>query len=182
MNLSKIVDQITHNKKQNKTFLIAIDGFGGSGKTTLAKKLAEKFEFVSIVQLDDFYSPELKRTDRKRLVEQVVIPLKENRKAKYQRYDWTNKSLAEWKEIEAGGIVIVEGISTLHPDFGDKYDLTIWIDTSQEEAAKRGISRDINEYNIDSKEQWKNEWMPQEKEYVELIKPQNKADIIFKKD
>lgn len=69
--------------------------------------------------IDDFHDPELKRKDKDRLLKQVLQPLRENKKAKYQRYDWGTKQLEEWHEGE--------------------YDLKIGVDMPQDQAAKRGI-------------------------------------------
>ena len=35
-------------------FIIALDGFGGSGKTTLANKLVKQLQDAAILQVDDF--------------------------------------------------------------------------------------------------------------------------------
>lgn len=179
--LSGVVEKVKKLKKPNETFLIAIDGFGGSGKSILArdlKKYLDKIAKTTIVEIDDFHDPDLKRKDRKRLLRQVIIPLKEGKKAKYQRYDWGTKQLAEWNEIEPNGVVIIEGLPSMHPDLG-KYDFTIWLNMPQEEAAKRGINRDLNEYKVDTKEQWEKDWMPQEKEYVEKFNPETRADVVI---
>lgn len=177
MNIDEIVKKISSLKIKDKTLLIAIDGFGGSGKTTLAQKLKNNFENATIVQIDDFYSHQLKRADRERILHEVIKPLQENILARYQVYDWEKKKLTQWVEMKPGGLVIIEGVSAMHPDFG-KYDVTIWVDCSQEEAAQRGIARDINEHKVDTTQQWRNDWMPQEKEYVEEHKPKDKADFI----
>ncbi len=178
--LNYIVSKVKRLKKDDQTFLIAIDGFGGSGKSTMAHDLARRLDNVSIVHSDDFHLPELNRSDRARISEQVIKPLKANRIARYQRFDWPSSSLAEWHEIYPRGVVILEGVSMLHPDLGNQYDLTIWIDMPQEEAAKRGIDRDLHEYKVDTREQWEKIWIPQEKEYVESVNPKAKADIIVR--
>ncbi|MDP2671935.1 MAG: uridine kinase [Candidatus Daviesbacteria bacterium] len=178
-NLEEILGKIKQLHVTKKTILIAIDGFGGSGKTTLANKIKDSFSDATIVQLDDFYSHELNRTDRARILEQVIKPLREERSARYQIYDWKNKKLTEWRDVKPGGIVIVEGVSMLHDDFNDYWDLRIWVNYLQDEGIKRGIERDKKEYGIDSTHEWVNIWMPQETEYVEMQKPQQKADYII---
>lgn len=177
-----IVERIKKIKKDGQTVLVAIDGFGGSGKTSLARDLKNDLQGIAettIVQLDDFYVPELKRADRKRVLGQVIQPLKNDKATKYQVYDWQLKKLAKWYGVVPGGIVIVEGVSAMHPEFGKSYDMTIWVDCSQDEAAQRGIKRDFKDYSIDTTKQWENDWMPQEKEYVEKFNPKEYADIII---
>lgn len=177
--MQSIIDKIKKFKKNNKTFIVAIDGFGGSGKSTLAKDLKNILGNESeIISLDEFNYP----PDRKRLLVQVILPLKQGQPSKYQIYDWKSKALKEWKEIKPGKILIIEGLTALHADLIENYDLTIWIDMDQEKASKKGISRDLNEYKVDTTKQWNNEWIPMEKEYVNSMRPQDKAEIVYKQE
>src|SRR5579863_3829467 len=118
----ELVESIKKTRRKHNTFLIGIDGFGGSGKSTVAQKLKEELENVTIVEMDDFYIHSLKRTDYLRVNKQVLQPLGDNRTAFYQRYDWKSDRLAEWHEITIGGIVVVEGVFSTHPDIADSYD------------------------------------------------------------
>jgi uridine kinase len=173
-----LLEKVKHIQKRNQTLLIGIDGLGGAGKTMLSEALRDNLPNVSIVQLDDFYSPELNRADRNCVLEQVLLPLEKDAAAKYQIFDWRSNTLTDWHTIEPGGIVIIEGVSALHSDFAEKYDFKIWIDCSPEVGFKRGVERDKIRDGIDNTDKWLNLWMPQEKEYVELEKPQRRADYI----
>lgn len=174
--LSELVEKITASPRKNPTKLIAIDGRGGSGKSTLATQLSELLPESSIVHIDDFDYP---RTDRQRLIDQVLFPLKNNQTARYQRYDSKTKKLAEWHEIMPGGIVIVEGVSTLHDILFQHFDYKIWIEYPADLGYQRGLERDRNIYKVDTKDEWLNVWLPSEKKYIEEQQPQKKADYIF---
>ena len=175
-----LVGKIKKTSKRQKTFLIAIDGFGGSGKSTVAKFLKENLENVTVVEMDDFYSSELKRADFERVSEQVLKPLINDNVTRYQRYDWKSGSLMEWHTIEPGGIVIVEGVYAMHKDFQDAYDFKIWVDCQQEVGFKRGVERDKVRDGIDNSDKWVQDWMPLEKEYVQSQNPQQNVDYIIK--
>lgn len=172
----EIVSKINAINKKGGTILVAIDGRGGSGKSTLANKLKEKLSNVFIIHLDDFAYP---NTDRERLLKEVIFPLEQNKSAKYQRFDWGTKQLAEWHEIQPGGIVIIEGVSTLHDTLYNHFDFKIWIECPAEIGYKRGLERDLNVYKVDTKDEWLNEWMPEEKKYIEDQNPKSKADYII---
>ena len=173
--IDELAKRISVLPRAQKTLLIAIDGRGGSGKSTLAEQLKQRLENASVVHLDDFAYPE---TDRDRLLKQVILPLKEDQAANYQRFDWGTKQLAEWHEITPGGIVIIEGVSALHDMLSNHYDFRIWIECPPEVGFKRGLHRDKTEYRVDNTSDWLNVWKPEEKRYVETHKPQDKADYI----
>jgi uridine kinase len=94
--MENILHDIRNLSDGNKVVLVAIDGVGGSGKTTLAKILQHKLSNCRIVQLDDFYSPLLQSADLLRLKDQVVAPLKKQKEARYQIYDWKSDRLSGW--------------------------------------------------------------------------------------
>ena len=178
---SDLLEKIKSLQGKHKTLLIGIDGVGGAGKTTLSESLKENLANGSIVQLDDFYSPELNRADRIRVLKQVFFPLENDADAKFQIFDWRSNTLKDWYTIKPGGIVIIEGVSALHSDFAEKYDFRIWINCPPELGFKRGIERDKVRDGADNTDKWRNIWMPQEKEYVESQKPQLRADYIINK-
>ena len=174
-----LIEKIKQTKRKYATFIVGIDGVGGAGKTTLSRWLREHLDNVSIVQLDDFYSPDLRRADRYRVLKQVFLPLDHDLDARYQVFNWRRNALTDWFTIKLGEIVIVEWVSALHSDFVERYDFKIWIECPPEEGFRRGIERDMARDHIDNSEIWREVWMPQEKEYVELEKPQLRADYIL---
>jgi|SRR5579885_3209087 len=174
--LTTLIQKIKNLSQKQKTLLLAIDGRGGSGKSTLAEKLKQNLQDVTIVHLDDFAYP---NTDRQRLLTQVILPLKENKPAKYQRFDWGTKQLAEWHEIQPGGIVIIEGVSTLHDMLYKYFDFKIWIECPAKVGFQRGVQRDKAVYHVDTTKDWLETWMPEEKKYIDEQHPQERADFIF---
>ncbi|MDQ3634243.1 MAG: AAA family ATPase [Acidobacteriota bacterium] len=158
--------------RKQKTLLIGIDGCGGAGKSTLAEKIKNTFENITIVQMDDFYFKD--HFDWQRLQKQVLEPLRKNLAAEYQRSDWQTETLAEWHKIKIGGIVIVEGVYSIRSELADFYDYKIWVETPLEILLKRGIERDGEMM----REKWENVWMPAEDYYVENDFPQKRADLI----
>lgn len=174
--LKEIIGKIRDLKEPNKTFLVAIDGRGGSGKSTLAENLKNRLAGVTIVHLDDFAYP-MGGADRQRLLDQVILPLKENKVAKYQKRDFTTKELTTWHEIHPGGIVIIEGAITLHDLLVKHYDFKIWIECPAEIGYQRGVVRDKNVYDVNTEKDWKEKWMPEEDKAIAEQKPQEKADI-----
>jgi uridine kinase len=159
-----------------QTLLLAIDGRGGSGKSTIAERLQERLESAVVVHLDDFVS---ETVERQRLLQQVILPLKVGQPIRYQRFDWTTRSLAEWTDLEPGDVLIIEGVSTLHPDLRAHFDIAVWLECPAEVGFRRGLARDRDNYGVDTRRQWVDEWMPAEERYIATHRPQDHADFII---
>src|SRR5258706_15053504 len=90
------------NERRSATILVvAIDGGGGAGKSTLARGISEEFVGrVSIIRCDDFYRPLVslecspavayeKYFDWRRLRDEALLPLRAGKTARYRRHDWS---------------------------------------------------------------------------------------------
>lgn len=179
ISLEDLLGKVKNTSKKHETLIIGIDGYGGSGKTTVAKFLKENLRDCIIVEMDDFYSPILKRADFNRVKEQVLDPLVIDKPASYQVYDWKSDSLGVFQNINPGGVVIIEGVYSIHKDIASSYDIKIWVDCLPEVGAKRGIERDMLRDGVDNSDKWLNIWMLEEKKYVESQNPKASADYII---
>ena len=156
------------------TKIIAIDGPGGAGKSSFAEQLSQKLSNAPILHTDDFASWENPLNWWPRLLEQVLEPLSRNERARYQRYDWSTKRLAEWHEIQPAKYLLLEGVSSSREAFRPYIALSIWIETPGQERLRRGLERDGEA----ARPQWE-EWMAREDEYIEREHPAQKADLVI---
>jgi len=69
-----------------QTRIVVIDGYGGSGKTTLAKALALGLRDATVVRTDDFSRPGVSGWDWQRMKAQVLDPLSSDQPGRYQLY------------------------------------------------------------------------------------------------
>ena len=122
--------------------LVAIDGPGGAGKSTLAAKLSSAAEGAPVVHTDDFASAANPINWWPRMLEQVIAPLSEGRAARYQRYDWPTESLAEWHTVEPAPIVIIEGVSSARREWCQRLTFVIWVETPRDIRLQRAVMRD----------------------------------------
>jgi uridine kinase len=153
------------------TRVVAIDGHGGAGKTTLAARLAEALG-APVVHTDDFASWDEPVNWWPRLLEQVLRPLSEARPARYQRYDWDDERLAEWIDLPAADVVILEGVSASRREFAPYLAFTIWVDTLRELCLERGLARD----GAHQRELWEG-WMASEDEFFARDRPWERAGV-----
>lgn len=153
--------------------VVAFDGVGGAGKSTLARRVAVTLGGVPVVHTDDFASWDNPLDWWPRLIEQVLAPLSEGKPACYQRYDWDVQQLAEWHEVPIGQYLIIEGVSSSRREFRPYLAAAIWVATPREECLRRGLQRDGQE----ALDQWL-QWQAEEDRYVARDRPDKQADLV----
>jgi uridine kinase len=122
--------------------LVAIDGPGGAGKSTFAARLADALGQVRVVHTDDFASWDNPLNWWPRLEQQVLQPLGAGRTGRFQRYDWDRRALAEWHEVPAVGVLILEGVSSARRAVAERLTYVVWIQADPEVRLRRGLERD----------------------------------------
>jgi uridine kinase len=182
------IEEITEQILQvnSRPVLIAIEGFGGAGKTTFAYDLAKLLKDAYVVHIDDFIIKDrLDKAswdngvfDRARLEAQVLRPLRGGQRAKYQKLVWDTDVLSEPVAIPDVRYIIVEGITSYHPDVAAYYDCKIWIHAPIEVATTRGKTRDAGNEN---ESKW-GVWANNDRIYQEKYHPEKHADSIFDND
>ena len=177
---------------------IVIDGRAASGKTTAAELIAGYFsgayqrEFpdtrnvtTDIIHADDFFLPPSLRTPerlnetggnlhRERFYDEIIKNLDSPDGFSYRVFDCSKMDYApEPRKIKPCRLLIFEGAYSLHPDFGDYFDLAIFSDISPDEQSRRILSRN-GERMLKRFEQ---EWIPMEEKYFDGFKIRQKCKI-----
>jgi uridine kinase len=164
-----------------KTFIIAIDGIAGSGKTALAKLLGEKLN-AEIIHTDDFSNWENPFDWWKSLIEKVLKPIENGAKTlSYPRTTWyEGGERTPIKNQPVTEIMIIEGVGALRSEFRPYINFSIFTYVDNDESFKRGLRRDSGKYGETTDEQlkklWLN-WVKAEDIYLEHDKPKEHADI-----
>src|SRR5665647_1501205 len=92
------------------TKVVAIDGPSGAGKTDFAAALAERLPDAHVVHMDDLYpgwDGLAQAVDD--LHDQILAPIARGERASYRRWDWENDRYADWQELPAAPLLLVEG-------------------------------------------------------------------------
>jgi len=131
--------------KNNKTTLIAIDGVAGSGKTTLALKLAQDLTESSVVSMDDLYdgwNNPLSQKLTARVISQLLEPVSKELPVIYQIFDWKLNRFRDFNTIPQSEYLILEGVGAAQREFRPYINKIIWIECDPNLGFNRVIARD----------------------------------------
>jgi len=158
------------------TRIVAVDGPGGAGKSTLAERLAEALD-APVVHTDDFASWDEPLDWWPRLRDEVLVPLSRGERARYRKSDWSGSGREEWGEVSPEAFVVLEGVSASRVAFRPFLAFAIWVETPRELRLARGLERDGEAM----RGQWE-AWMAEEDAYVERERPHERADAVVRGD
>jgi uridine kinase len=160
-------------------FVMAIDGPGCCGKSTLTELLLDRLDAASI-GTDDFHEhegfsresdaplPYRRWTD----LRNAVGTLSRGTAARIRAIDWSDHSLGMPMTIEPRPVLIIEGIGSLHEDISGHADLKIWVDGHAASRMRRTAHRE----GRDMAEDWA-PYVPLEQKYFATWRPWRQADV-----
>lgn len=188
----KVISKITELMLRNsKPILVALDGRSGTGKTSIAKHIADRLNGVEI-QADNFWiggSDEEwdKRTPQekadkaiawKRIRTEVLEPLLAGKSASWHSFNWKDgEGLAE-ESIKAKPtrLVVLDGAYSSRPELQDIIDLSILVELPDDtNRRERLVSREGKEYM----DNWHKRWDPAEDYYFSKVRPRSSFDMII---
>ena len=181
----ELTSTIADRLARQSAVLVALDGRCGSGKTTLAAQLAERFPQSITVHTDDFYLPPSRRVtgwekipcanmDIQRLRDEVVAPARAGQAFSYQAYSCREGAYLPPRPLGSAPLVIVEGSYSCHPTLADCYDLKVFVTCSKEEQARRLLAREGERYSG-----FTARWIPLEEGYFAKFQIEQTVDFIL---
>ena len=126
--------------------LVCVDGFAGSGKTTTAGLMLEAARQrglrATVVHMDDLYPGWSGLPHLHEVTVPLVRALERSGRAAYRRWDWEREEHAEEHVVEAGDLVVLEGVGSADPAYDDQVTLRVLVTAPREERLRRGVARD----------------------------------------
>jgi hypothetical protein len=156
--------------------LVAVDGRGSGGKTTLATRLAAAVPGAVVVHTDDiaWHHAVLDWTDL--LVEGVLRPVRAGQGVRYRPPQWEQRGRTGAIEVPARApMLIVEGVGSGRRSLAGWYDTVIWVETPQE------ITNARNEVRVAAGETTPSAyelWMAEENPFVDQERTWERADVV----
>ena len=165
-----------------EVFVLAIDGHGGSGKTTIATEVAG-LTGAALVHTDDFFAesapapgiqwPMTSYYDWRRLREQALLPLRARRRASFRPVTWDiGGAPAGVVTVDPADLIVVEGVFSAAPELADQVDRAVFIDTPEPERLRRVRGRI-------APEDWDEDWLRAEQAYFRLVRPPASFDLVL---
>lgn len=194
-------------EKNHTKLIVAIDGYAGSGKTTVADYIAKQNARVLAVHLDDFichWKSRKKMINKAKNKSQVFerswyrygdleklinnFKTKNRGVMKFKTYDYDKNDFGNQKSFNLSKkILVIDGIFLFHPKhkIGKMLDKTIYLDADFAEADRKRITRE--------KKKWGKKYIPENhpdnwikyykeayRRYVKECKPQRTSDLVIR--
>lgn len=187
--------------------VVAIDGYAGSGKTTVADFIAKWNPDVTVLHLDDFIKH---WKDRKNLIdtaedkskvfeyewyrygdlEKIVGQFKSKKQGsvRYKTYDYDANNFGPEKSFDLSKkILVIDGIFLFHPEHkvNKLLDKKVYLDVDFVKADKARIVREKKKWGKayvpeNHPDNWTSYFKIAYRRYVKNYKPQKGADLKFK--
>lgn len=160
--------------------VVALDGHGAAGKSTLAEAVAAQLGAV-VVRVDDFFRPAGEAGidgvpmsayyDWQRLRHEALEGLVAGRRVSFAAFDWERDRLRPgFVELAPATVILVEGVSAGAPALGDLVDRSVLVVTPEEERLRRLHERISDEI-------WDERWLEEERAYF-ATRPPESFDLV----
>ena len=165
--------------------IIAIEGGSAGGKSTLSNILKEVYA-CNVIHMDDFFLRPEQRTkerflevggniDYERFSLEVLAPLVKNETVCYKPFDCVKQALGEPITVQPDKLTIIEGVYSMHPSFGEYYDLSVFLNIDPVYQKERILTRNSPTFA----QRFFEEWIPLENLYFSKTDIMERADTVL---
>lgn len=154
--------------------VVIIDGGSGAGKTTYARRLAQRMRAdgrrVQVVSLDDMYPGWYGLAAASAMVVDEVLGAHH-----YRRWNWPEHRPAGRVDVDPEADLVIEGCGALTVESAPLASHRIWLDLPAAERRRRALSRPDGE----GYRPWWEVWAVQEAEHWARNHPWELADEVI---
>jgi uridine kinase len=158
--------------------VVAIDGHGTAGKSTIAGDVAGATG-AALVHTDDFFQqpsaahPPLRQYyDWRRIRTQALEPLRARRRVAFRRFDWSRGTgLDGVVTVAPADLILLEGVFSAAPELSDLVDRSVFVDTPKQERLRR-LRIQVTPEN------WDADWLVAQQTYFDLTRRPSSFDLV----
>lgn len=147
-----------------------IDGRSGSGKTELAAAIVAGWPLAQLVRLDDLYPGWDGLEAGSEYVRDHILASPSPR---WQRWDWSSNSYAEWHTLDVRRPILIEGVGALSRANRSFATTALWVELDDETRKRRALERDGESFIP----HWER-WAAQEERFIAREDPAALADSV----
>ena len=164
---------LRRDRLPSRPYVIGIDGPSGAGKTRLAGQVANALG-GAVVHLEDLY-PGWDGLEAvvPRLLTWVLQPVWAGRAARWRRWDWVAGRYAEWHQVAASGVLVVEGVASGARAGASYLDLLVWVEAPEPVRYAAAMARD----GVGYRAHWRG-WAAAERRHIEREGTRARADVV----
>jgi hypothetical protein len=156
--------------------VVAIDGRGGAGKSTLAERLRTITPASAVVHTDDIAWHQAFFDWGDLMAENVLQPLHRGEAVEYRPPAWIDRDRPGVIRVPAAvDVVWVEGTGIIRHELARWTDASIWLQADVDEQERRLVARDGNS---PAQQQHIADWLAEELPFLLREQPWAKATII----
>lgn len=138
--MSEIIVKISKNAAKR---LVLIDGAAGSGKTTLAAKLADLWK-ANLVNTDDVsWCADPVQWDGE-MLDGIINPWLNGKDVAYRPSGWIKENRPGSIKVDPNRALIIEGMGACRKSLRAVADYSIWVDAEPYIARARVVQRDLD--------------------------------------
>jgi dephospho-CoA kinase len=174
--LSEVVRRLRAAAPAGRPLLVAIDGRGGAGKSTLAERLRSVVPASAVVHTDDVAWNHAYFDWGGLMAENVIKPLHRGEAVEFRPRAWAEHHRPGAIRVAAGlDVVWIEGTGIIREELAAWIDAAIWVQGDLDEQERRLVARDG-----DSADQRRHvaAWLAEELPFVLREQPWSKATFI----
>ncbi|KAF0962377.1 uridine kinase family protein [Rhodococcus sp. T7] len=170
-----LLDRLREHRNADGLTIVGIDGRSGSGKSTIAARLAAADSSIAIVHTDDIAWHHSFFSWHKILAEEILRPLRTGGPpVSFRPPAWSERGRPGAIDIPStAAIVLVEGVGATHREVAHWLDAAIWVHTDPALAQRRCVDRRIDPVDFIE------DWMAQENPFLADDRPWSRASVII---
>ena len=161
--------------------VVAVDGRSAGGKSTAAGRLAAATPGAVVLHTDDIAWHHGFFDWDGLLVDGVLDPAARGEAVSFRPPAWVERGREGAVEVPAGTTAIfVEGVGSSRASLAAWLDASVWVQSDEAQAYRRGIERDIvlGRDRAEAVAFW-DEWMAHEGPFLAADRPWERADVVL---